>query len=184
MKYYEGPEELKDVIECYIVIGDYLKIFYLNGESIEKYDKEHIYEEKTKQIMIRQLQERNDSIETNYINFLKNTDIFAAISLLSLYLANYIGHKDIPTITTILTFFTSSILLSKANDIKKIQKEVKKSQLFLEIYDFLQNNKEKMAVDKLEFYKICGRGELNVNTLDTFRYGEVKRIHKTLKRIK
>ena len=40
MKYYEGPEELKDVIESYIVIGDYLKIFYLNGESIEKYDKE------------------------------------------------------------------------------------------------------------------------------------------------
>ena len=24
MKYYEGPEELKDVIESYIVIGDYL----------------------------------------------------------------------------------------------------------------------------------------------------------------
>lgn len=134
--------------------------------------------------MIRQLQERNDSIETNYINFLKNTDIFASISLLSLYLANYIGHKDIPTITTILTFFTSSILLSKANDIKEIQKEVKKSQLFLEIYDFLQNNKEKMAVDKLEFCKICGRGELNVNTLDAFRYREVKRIHKTLKKIK
>lgn len=30
MKYYEGPEELKDVIERYIVIRDYLKIFYLN----------------------------------------------------------------------------------------------------------------------------------------------------------
>lgn len=130
--------------------------------------------------MIRQLQERNDSIETNYINFLKNTEIFASISLLSLYLANYIDHKDIPTITTILTFFTSSILLLKANDINKLQKEVKKSQLFLEIYDFLQNNKEKMAVDKLEFCKICRRGELNVNTLDAFRYREVKRIYKTL----
>ena len=66
---------------------------------------------------------------------------------------------------------------------KAIIKEVKKSNLFLNMYEELQTPEGKIAVEELNFDKIYSE-ELNVNTLDDFSYSEVKEVHKKLKKVK
>ena len=34
MKFYTGPEDLKDVIERYIVIGNDMAVYYLNNRKV------------------------------------------------------------------------------------------------------------------------------------------------------
>lgn len=183
MKYYEGPEELKNIVNYYTRLGPYIRVFYLNGDYIERYDEDYNYEEQVKKIMLKQLQERNNSININNLNIIRNINITALISLLSLYIANNVNHKNISNITILLTFISSFILYSKITDIKKIQKEVKKSKMFLEIYDLLETPEGKKSVEELEFDKLYAQ-ELNINTLDFFTYKDVKEIHKKLKKAK
>lgn len=84
---------------------------------------------------------------------------------------------------TIGTIFGTIYLTNRILKEKAIIKEVKKSNLFLDMYEELQTPEGKIAVEELNFDKIYSE-ELNVNTLDDFSYSEVKEVHKKLKKVK
>ena len=183
MKFYTGPEELNDVIGSYCVTSDSMVIFYLNNRSeiIRDYTEEQ--EKEIREIMLKQLQERNANINLRPYVLQKDLNTAALTILTGSYIANRIKFDSVKTYLTIITiigtiYLTNRILIERA-----IIKDVKKTNLFLDMYDELQTPEGKNAVEELNFDKIFSR-ELNVNTLDCFSYGDVKEIHKKLMRVK
>lgn len=183
MKFYTGPEDLKDVIERYIVIGNDMAVYYLNNRkvSIPNFTEEQI--EKIKEIMLRQLQERNANVNLRPYILQKDLNTVALTILMGSYIANRIKFDSIKAYLTIGTIFGTIYLTNRILKEKAIIKEVKKSNLFLDMYDELQTPEGKNAVEELNFDKIYSE-ELNVNTLDRFSYGDVEEVHKKLKKIK
>ena len=183
MKFYTGPEELKDVIGSYCVVSNNMTVFYLNNrvEVIPNYTEEQ--EKEVREIMLKQLQERNASINLKSMIFLRNIDTSLLTALTGLYIANRIKFDNIKTYLTITTIIGTIYLTNRIFKEKTIIKEVKKSSLFLDMYEKLQTPEGMKVVEELNFDKRYFE-ELNVNTLDNFSYGDVKEIHKKLMRVK
>ena len=55
MKFYTGPEDLKDVIERYIVIGNDMAVYYLNNRKVSIPNFTEEQREENKKIMLEQL---------------------------------------------------------------------------------------------------------------------------------
>lgn len=183
MKFYTGPEELRDVIGRYHISGSSMFIFYLNNrvESISSFTEEQ--EKEVREIMLKQLQERNASINLRPYVLQKNFDASLLAALTGSYIVDRIKFGGIKSYLTIGTIIGTIYLTSRILKERAIIKEVKKSNLFLDMYDELQTQEGKNAVEELNFDKIYSE-ELNVNTLDNFSYSEVKEVHKKLKRVK
>ena len=172
MKFYTGPEDLKDVIERYIVMGNDMAVYYLNNRkvSIPNFTEE-------------QREERNESVNLRPYTLQKSFDTAVLTTLVGSYIANRIKFGTMKAYLTIGTIFGTIYLTNRILKEKAIIKEVKKSNLFLNMYEELQTPEGKIAVEELNFDKIYSE-ELNVNTLDDFSYSEVKEVHKKLKKVK
>lgn len=183
MKFYEGPEELNNVIGRYYVAGDSMVIFYLNHGSkvILNYTGEQ--EKEIRKIMLKQLQERNASIELRPYVLQKNFDTVVLTTLAGSYIANRIVFGNIETYLTIGTIFGTVYLTNRIFKKRAIINDVRKANLFLDMHEELQTPEGAKAVEELNFDKIFSK-ELNVNTLDNFSYGEIKEVHKKLKKVK
>lgn len=183
MKFYTGPEDLKDVIGSYYVAGSNMAIFYLNHrvKTIPNFTEEQ--REEIKQIMLKQLQERNANVDLRPYVLQKNFDASLLTALTGLYIANRIKFDSVKTYLTIGTIIGTIYLTKRVLKERAIIKDVKKSNLFLDMYEELQTPEGKNAVEELNFDKIYSE-ELNVNTLDRFSYGAVEEIHKKLMRVK
>lgn len=183
MKFYEGPEDLNNVIGRYCVTGSSMVIFYLNhrSEVIPNFTEEQ--REEIKEIMLQQLQERNASIELRPYVLQKNFDTALLNVLVGSYIANRIVFGNIETYLTIGTIFGTVYLTNRIFKKRTIINDVRKANLFLDMHEELQTPEGKSAVEELNFDKIYSE-ELNVNTLDNFSYGDVKEIHKKLMRVK
>ena len=183
MKFYTGPEELNDVIGSYCVTSDSMVIFYLNNRSEIICDYTEEQEKEIREIMLKQLQERNANVNLRPYVLQKNFDASLLAALTGSYIVDRIKFGGIKSYLTIGTIIGTRYLTSRILKERAIIKEVKKSNLFLDMYDELQTPEGKNAVEELNFDKIFSR-ELNVNTLDNFSYSEVKEVHKKLKRVK
>ena len=183
MKFYTGPEDLKDVIERYIIIGNDMAVYYLNNRKVSIPNFTEEQREEIKEIMLRQLQERNANVNLRPYILQKDLNTVALTILMGSYIANRIKFDSIKAYLTIGTIFGTIYLTNRILKEKAIIKEVKKSNLFLDMYDELQTPEGKNAVEELNFDKIYSE-ELNVNTLDGFSYGDVEEVHKKLKKIK
>lgn len=183
MKFYEGPEELNNVIGRYYVAGDSMVIFYLNHGSkvILNYTGEQ--EKEIRKIMLKQLQERNASIDLRPYVLQKNFDTVVLTTLAGSYIANRIVFGNIETYLTIGTIFGTVYLTNRIFKKRAIINDVRKANLFLDMHEELQTPEGAKAVEELNFDKIFSK-ELNVNTLDNFSYGEIKEVHKKLKKVK
>lgn len=183
MKFYTGPEDLKDVIERYIVIGNDMAVYYLNNRKVSITNFTEEQREEIKKIMLQQLQERNESVNLRPYTLQKSFDTAVLTTLVGSYIANRIEFDTMKAYLTIGTIFGTIYLTNRILKEKAIIKEVKKSNLFLDMYEELQTPEGKGAVEELNFDKIYSE-ELNVNTLDDFSYSEVKEVHKKLKKVK
>lgn len=183
MKFYTGPEDLKDVIERYIVIGNDMAVYYLNNRKVSIPNFTEEQREEIKEIMLQQLQERNANVNLRPYILQKDLNTVALTILMGSYIANRIKFDSIKAYLTIGTIFGTIYLTNRILKEKAIIKEVKKSSLFLDMYDELQTPEGKNAVEELNFDKIYSE-DLNVNTLDDFSYSEVKEVHKKLKKVK
>lgn len=183
MKFYEGPEELKDVIEKYAVAGKNMVIFYLNNrvKTIQNYTEEE--ENQIKEIMLRQLQERNETVKINQKRAKKVFDESLLTLLSTSYVINRIKFEDINTCLAIISIFGMFYLLVQTCKDKVRIDDIKKSTLFLDMYEELNTTLGKDIVTNLNFDKIYSE-DLNVNTLDRFSYNEVKEVHKKLMKTK
>ena len=175
MKFYTGPEDLKDVIERYIVIGNDMAVYYLNNRKVSIPNFTEEQREEIKKIMLQQLQERNESVNLRPYTLQKSFDTAVLTTLVGSYIANRIKFGTMKAYLTIGTIFGTIYLTNRILKEKAIIKEVKKSNL--------QTPEGKIAVEELNFDKIYSE-ELNVNTLDDFSYSEVKEVHKKLKKVK
>ena len=183
MKFYEGPEELNNVIGRYYVTGDSMVIFYLNHGSEVILDYTEEQKQKVQETMLKQLQERNASIELRPYVLQKNFDTAVLTTLAGSYIANRIVFGNIETYLTIGTIFGTVYLTNRIFKKRAIINDVRKANLFLDMHEELQTPEGAKAVEKLNFDKIYSK-ELNVNTLDYFSYGEIKEVHKKLKKVK
>lgn len=183
MKFYVGPEELNNVIGRYCVTGDSMVIFYLDHKPEVILDYTEEQEKKIRKIMLKQLQERNASIDLRPYVLQKNFDTALLTVLAGSYIANRIVFGNIETYLTIGTIFGTVYLTNRICKKRAIINDVKKASLFLDMHEELQTPKGIDAVEELCFDKTYSE-ELNVNTLDNFSYGDVKEIHKKLMRVK
>lgn len=183
MKFYTGPEDLKDVIERYIVIGNDMAVYYLNNRKVSIPNFTEEQREEIKKIMLQQLQERNESINLRPYTLQKSFDTVVLTTLAGSYIANRIEFGTMKAYLTIATICGTIYLTNRILKEKAIIKDVKKSNLFLDMYEELQTPEGTKAVEELKFDKIYSK-ELNVNTLDYFSYGEIKEVHKKLKKVK
>lgn len=183
MKFYTGPEELSNVIKFYFIAGSNMAVFYLDDriEHIFNYTEEQ--KQKVQETMLKQLQERNESINLRPYTLQKSFDTAVLTTLAGSYIANRIEFGTMKAYLTIATICGTIYLTNRILKEKAIIKDVKKSNLFLDMYEELQTPEGKIVVEELNFDKIYSE-ELNVNTLDHFSYGEVKEVHKKLKRVK
>lgn len=183
MKFYEGPEELNNVIGRYYVAGDSIVIFYLNHGSEVILDYTGEQEKEIRKIMLKQLQERNASIDLRPYVLQKNFDTVVLTTLAGSYIANRIVFGNIETYLTIGTIFGTVYLTNRIFKKRAIINDVRKANLFLDMHEELQTPEGAKAIEELNFDKIFSK-ELNVNTLDNFSYGEIKEVHKKLKKVK
>ena len=183
MKFYTGPEDLKEVIERSTVIGNDMAVYYLNNRKVSIPNFTEEQREEIKKIMLQQLQERNESVNLRPYTLQKSFDTAVLTTLVGSYIANRIKFGTMKAYLTIGTIFGTIYLTNRILKEKAIIKEVKKSNLFLDMYEELQTPEGKIAVEELNFDKIYSE-ELNVNTLDDFSYSEVKEVHKKLKKVK
>lgn len=183
MKFYEGPEDINDVIQCYYLEKGDMTIFYLSYRVVNITNITDEMKKEIDDLMLKQLQERNANVNLNTQNLKRVFDITLTALLSSSYLANIIKHNNIKAYLTLATLFGLMYLSGQIiSDNMKIE-EVKKSKLFLDMYEELQTPEGAKAVEELNFDKIYSK-ELNVNTLDYFSYGEIKEVHKKLKKVK
>lgn len=182
MKFYEGKEELKNIIQYYILENDNMIIWFLDGSAIKinNITKEEIslIEER----MINQLRDRNNNFNIKYIQRKEKLDLTLLISLLGGTIANKIKNITMPEYITILILISIIYLYYNTySEIKKIT-DIKKSNLFLEIYDKLQTPEVRVVISNLLGDNLYAK-DLTINTLDEYSYNEIKQIHKKVKKI-
>lgn len=182
MKFYKGEEELKYVIKNYDIIDNNMIVNYLDGSAIKinNITKEEIslIEER----MINQLRDRNNSFNIKYIQRKEKLDLTLLISLLGGTIANKIKNITMPEYITILILISIMYLYYNTySEIKKIT-DIKKSNLFLEMYDKLQTPEVRIVISNLLGDNLYTK-DLTINTLDEYSYNEIKQIHKKVKKI-
>lgn len=182
MKFYEGEEPLENIIQSYTIIGKDIIICFLDGSSIliENINKETIkvIEEK----MLNQLKDRNSNFDIKYFQRKEKLDLTLLISLLGGTIANKIKNITMPEYMSILLLISTIYLYyTTYSEIEKIT-DVKKSNLFLDMYDELQIPKVQSAISNLLGDNLYTR-DLTINTLDDFSYRTIKQIHKKIKKL-
>ena len=153
MKFYVGDEELGLVVETYKRYGSHLFIKYLDGSALDVIDSSGNYERVLQDKMLKQLQERNEVVDFEFLARKCYFDCVSFVSLYGLYMACLVKHDgNVPFYITI-----PSVIMGTWGIIE----DIKKSNLFLAMNDSLGDD-----------------SELNVNTLDDYSYKNVRKIYK------
>lgn len=162
MKFYVGDEELGMVIESYYRYEERLYIRYLDDSMATIYDPNGDYEKMLQNRMIRQLQNRNEIVDFDFLVRKCYFDCVSFTSLYGLYMACLFKHDgNVPFYITIPSVIMGTWGMMRAKESIKIMEDIKKSNLFLAMNDSLGDD-----------------SELNVNTLDDYSYKNVRKIYK------
>lgn len=162
MKYYCGEEDLKYIIAGYKKINNKIIIRYLDNTTETITDINNNYEDILKTRMINQLIERNKSADIDYLKLRKYLDSMSFISIYILVLVSYFKTAgDIITPLNIANFITGGYAMSRSKTSINTLKDIKKTNLFLEIYKYLEKD-----------------DPMNINTLDNYTYKQVKSVYK------
>ncbi len=162
MKFYVGDEDLGMVIESYYRYEERLYIRYLDDSMATIYDPNGDYEKMLQNRMIRQLQNRNEVVDFEFLARKCYFDCVSFTSLYGLYMACLVKHDgNVPFYITIPSVIMGTWGMMRAKESIKIMEDIKKSNLFLAMNDSLGDD-----------------SELNVNTLDDYSYKNVRKIYK------
>ncbi len=162
MKFYVGDEDLGLVVETYKRYGSHLFIKYLDGSALDVIDSSGNYERVLQDKMLKQLQERNEVVDFEFLARKCYFDCVSFVSLYGLYMACLVKHDgNVPFYITIPSVIMGTWGMMRAKESIKIMEDIKKSNLFLAMNDSLGDD-----------------SELNVNTLDDYSYKNVRKIYK------
>ena len=102
MKFYVGDEDLGMVIESYYRYEERLYIRYLDDSMATIYDPNGDYEKMLQNRMIRQLQNRNEIVDFDFLARKCYFDCVSFVSLYGLYMACLVKHDgNVPFYITI-----------------------------------------------------------------------------------
>ena len=162
MKFYVGDEDLGMVIESYYRYEERLYIRYLDDSMATIYDPNGDYEKMLQNRMIRQLQNRNEIVDFDFLARKWYFDCVSFVSLYGLYMACLVKHDgNVPFYITIPSVIMGTWGMMRAKESIKIIEDNKKNNMNLAMND-----------------RIGDDSELNVNTLDDYSYKNVRKIYK------
>lgn len=174
---YQGADTSK-IIKKYKKDGHIYTIEYMNGDISSFCSTDENSEQKIIDTMVDQIIERQDKININLLNNIKNLGLCTSLfSVASLY-ANFINDKKELLLFPVLGLI---IGIKIYNDQVKNIHELKKYKMFLEMTN---NSTMRIVEDKwldyIELDKSC-QIPLNINTIDDYSYKDIKLLSKKMK---
>ena len=140
MKFYVGDEELGLVVETYKRYGSHLFIKYLDGSVLDVIDSSGNYERVLQDKMLKQLQERNEVVDFEFLARKCYFDCVSFTSLYGLYMSCLFKHDgNVPFYITIPSVIMGTWGMMRAKESIKIMEDIKKSNLFLAMNDTLDD---------------------------------------------
>lgn len=183
MKFYFGPEKEENIIYKYIELeSGKIVVWYLNGrmEFIENVTEDTI--KQIEDVMLKQLEEKNKSFNMVSIKKKCNLDIILFNSIIGLYIANRLKFDEVKGYLTILSLGVTAFLCKNIVTDMQIINDIRKSKLFLNMYDKLQTAEGKALLEDICINKLYN-DNLSINTIDDFSYKSIKTIYKKVKKI-
>lgn len=174
MTFTYDSADLSKTIKDFYRDGMVYNVNYLDGSSSNYVCSSEKEEARIKDLMIEQAIDREGMMKIKDVELLKNLNITAAFvsSLGVSMMANYEQY----VLSTLLvggTIFT----LYQSRKSKRQLYELKKYKLFLEMNEDMVRTNKTVPLEIMEHDKIY-QAPLGINTLDSYSYGEVKRLYK------
>lgn len=162
MKFYFGNEDIRYIVEGYSRVGKELIIRYMDGSSKVIIDERMEYEVLLKDRMLKQLRNRNNSFDFKGAYGRVFIDSLALFSVyLSLAACLIKGEGDVNGMIYLSSFALGAWALDRDISIASIIKDIKKTNMFLEVNDSNLNYED-----------------IDVNTIDSISYNEMKKIYR------
>ena len=179
MKYYEGKENeaIKEYTKEETKDGTWYEIIYLNNESDYYPNEDPNHELEIQERIIKQAIERENELLKKY-NY---KEIMSSIIFLMSLPTTCIGWTKGPLNLLIISGLIS--LLSGIKLIKTTRRlnDIKKYRMYLDMKDDLKK-KENSNIYKLIEHEGCYQIDLDLTTIDKYRYGDVKTLKKEIDR--
>lgn len=177
MTFYDGQEENREIIKSYSANNDYIKVNYLYDDCSITYNYTKEKEAEIINLMIEQALSRDVEL---YDKVCKETKVYLTQNLLSLLSIILCLKGDLQLLLCIA--FIAGVIASMNFSIsyEKLQ-ELKKFRLYNSMKEELDKKENKDITKIIEFEPIY-REPINIGTLDTFSYSDVKAIKKELKK--
>ena len=175
---YNGAD-LSKIIERFYFNGNMYTVEYLDG-SKEEYDLTKEDQQFIKRIMVLQALKRDKEMKLSNLKLKNCFDVFlSAICFSGVVLS--IGKQKKEAVP----FSVGGLIVSLGNVKQNMAKirELKKYKLFFKLYEDLELINQSKILKYIEFDNMY-QTEFDINTLDSYTYGEVKTINKVLKKVK
>ena len=176
MKFAFPGADLGAVIKKFKCDGNKFHVEYFDGSACDYYCSDPNEAKEIRELMLSQAKERQEKMED--VNFdARETAAFFTQLVISVGL-----FSAIKTESDILTFVCA--LATVVNVGSKIRdglrrRELEKYQMFLEMYDSLDEVNKSEFMKCIEFENYYQK-KLNIETVDDFSYGEVKTLYRQL----
>ena len=168
------------VIKKFSYNGCNFYVEYLDGSSSEYYCSNENEYSRLMNLMLEQALERQEKMNSSHLEINKKLGNVIRLLLSYLTVLSLDRQKDLLALVAFVFLIISTVDVREKK--KKIQ-ELKKYQMFLDIVGKLDEVNETELLKCVEFepmYQI----PLNINTLDEYSYGEMKRIRKNFDELK
>ena len=177
MNFVSDKEDLSKIIKTYSVKGNNYSIEYMDGSESNFYCSNENLGKELRDTMIKQAIERQKSFDINFYDKLSTIDTTLLMFDLTILwpTLTYGNAKSISLV--LLALGLATVTSTKIN---KTLKELKKYKLFLEMVDDVEYINKSDILKCVDFEPIYLK-PFDINTLDDYTYGDVKKINKELK---
>ena len=180
MKFTHPYADLSQVIKKFSYEGNYFHVEYFDGSVCDYFcDLPEEVEEIRATMMVQALE--RDEYMWESVDAKTARSMMLYIQFIMAFGLQHSISTDYDFMTIMCSLMLGVNLLFQIKDVKT-QIELKKYQLFFDMYDSLDE------INKVEFMKCIRIGsaikELNIETLDDFTYGEIKALHRKLEQEK
>ena len=180
MKFTSDGADLGSTIESYSRKGNYYKIKYLDNSESSYVSNNSDEVKRLQNIMLEQARERDAHEKISIIKLKRNILMVSSyLAALSTCMAYDKGNDLLTFISFILTGITDNIWRNKNEKIR----ELSKYKIFLDMVDDLKLFNESEILKCIEFENIYQRN-FNINEIDKYSCGEIKRIRKQVDKLK
>ncbi len=168
---YEGAD-LSRVIDCIYCEGNSFNIYYLDGSKSTYFCSDKEEKEKIKRLMIKQAEERSQKLNINYLNDKIKFNLLHSLNFVAFATLWTVAEKKV-TIPALALITLASVQIKNYFSNKTRIEELKKYKMFLELLDTLDEINEDYGKPKFL--------PLDIDTLDSFSYKEIKSLYKYYK---